>query len=805
MDRKKSFIIEINKNSKFIILTLLISLVTTIFAESMYRGSFIKFIVWSTGNKMEILFDYLLVFAFINILVLFFKGRLYIIITGLITYLLSCLAYISYVKVDLRGEPLNIADFKLYSEAINIVKTFDNSIYSPLLYLVFLLTGIILLAIVFIRLNIDKQIRIRVGVTSIVFLLILDFLNPYLLGVTTNICDSYHNNGFIESMFVTRKALKIGRPDNYNQKNIEEIYKRMTESLEEHKGNNELESQKPNVIFILGESFWDIDKISNLKLNKTPIPSFKHIGQEGISGTIRVPGIGGGTANTEYEIVTGLSKKFVQDNIGAYDAYNNYINKPIGSLANIFSEKGYASTAIHTNTAWFYNRKDVYRELGFDKFISIETLSHKPQYNVQYADDCEVNKLIIDQLKQSSQKDFILAITMQGHGPYDNISVNNEIEVQNNFDPQTKNTIENYLYLLNQTDKNLNNLINSLRTYNEPTVVVFFGDHLPPLGNDIYEQLGFDIFTEEGRTTPFIIWSNYKNVKTEVLDMDANFLGSYVMNMIGQNDLYMNYLHELYKTWPHVNKENQTEYQERCKDFILLQYDIMHGEQIFYQLSNFPRINENYSVGETLTLKEIKIKERGDYYFIDLIGDGFSWMTKFYLNNKDIGGMVIDKNHSLAIVDKSKINAAEVFEFKAELFELYRGNVMNTANLCIDNLDPLISKDSEEKDLPWKAIRLDGSYDWEFFSLNKGFKTVRVDLKIQESPYYIEKDNVILRDCNADSMKEGNLSDIYDNGYLYISIPNSETHAKIFMTKEEVKNYFDTNEYLLHTLSLDEQ
>lgn len=801
MERKKSFSIEINKNSRFIILTVLIALLATIFAESIYRGGFIKFLIWSKSNQIEILFDYLLVFAFINMLVLFFQGRLYIIITGLITYLLSSLAYISYMKVDLRGEPLTVADFKLYREAVNIVRNFDSSIYSPLVYLVFLVTGIILLAVVFIRLDINKQIRVRVGITSIVLLLILDFLNPYLLGVTTNINDSYHKNGFIESMFVARKALKIEEPENYNQQNMEGIYQRMTDCLEENKVNKDSQNQKPNVIFILGESFWDIDKISSLKLDKEPIPNFKKIAQEGINGTIRVPGIGGGTANTEYEIITGLSKKFVQDNIGAYDAYNNYIDKPIGSLASIFKEKGYAATAIHTNTAWFYNRKDVYRKLGFDKFVSIETLPNKPQYNVQYADDSEVNKLIIDQLQQSAEKDFILAITMQGHGPYDNIAVKNkEIQVKNNLDPQMKNTLENYIYLLNQTDKNLNNLINSLRTYDEPTVVVFFGDHLPPLGNEIYEELGFDIFTEEGRTTPFIIWSNYQNSKKENLDMDAHFLGAYVMNMIGQDDLYMNYLYKLYKTWPLINKENQIEYQERCKDFILLQYDIMHGKQFLYQMSNFPSVNENYSLGEPLTITEVQLAEKGDYYFIHLIGEGFSWMTDFYLNHQDISGMVLDRKHALAIVNKKEIDTAEKLEFRAELLELYRGNVMSSAELCLTKDDALISTGGAVDSLSWKAVPLDGSYDWEFFSLNKGFKMVRVDLGMEQIPYYIAKDKVILKDCNADKMKEGNLSDIYSNGYLYISIPNDDTDAKIYMTKEEIKNYFYTNEHTLYTL-----
>jgi hypothetical protein len=173
---------------------------------------------------------------------------------------------------------------------------------------------------------------------------------------------------------------------------------------------------EPHVIVIMSESFWDVSKL-DVTFTHNPIPVFESLREESLHGEIYVPVFSGGTGNTEYEVLTGMSLLNYKNNW--HIVYNQDITEPIPSLASIFRKQGYQSIGIHPYTDWFYNRVSVYRHLGFDVFESIDSLED-PELVGEYVSDDFLTDRLIRLLETSTQPVFATVITMQNHGPYSN-------------------------------------------------------------------------------------------------------------------------------------------------------------------------------------------------------------------------------------------------------------------------------------------------------------------------------------------------------------------------------------------------
>ncbi len=175
------------------------------------------------------------------------------------------------------------------------------------------------------------------------------------------------------------------------------------------------QTQKPNVIFIMNEAFWDPTLLKNVKFSEDPLPTVHRLQKEMTSGFLLSPQFGGGTSNVEFEILSGQSMSFMP---AGSVPYQQYISRPLPSLASYFKSQGYASTAIHSYERWFWNRENVYRYMGFDEFISKEGFDNPVNKGAFIADD-EVSRRIIQEVEENEEPTFIYAVTMQNHGPYD--------------------------------------------------------------------------------------------------------------------------------------------------------------------------------------------------------------------------------------------------------------------------------------------------------------------------------------------------------------------------------------------------
>ncbi len=288
--------------------------------------------------------------------------------------------------------------------------------------------------------------------------------------------------------------------------------------------------KSPNVILIMSESFWDLDLLPGVTMTPDPYETLEAIKKESLYGMLEVPVFAGGTSNTEFEILTSVSTHF---NPEGYMIFNRDIHGPTASLAGIFRRQGYQSVGLHPFWGWYYNRNEIYADLGFHTFISEEYLS-RPGVVGNYISDATAVDHIKALIEDTDEPLFLYTITMQNHGPFDDGRYDEEglsIRVTAEADQVL---MENFAQGMADAIESLDNLLEALENQEEDTLVVFFGDHLPLLGDNMSSFEGNGLFDGQEspgqkelklKTTPLVIWSNYGTPTGDLGILDAIYLG----------------------------------------------------------------------------------------------------------------------------------------------------------------------------------------------------------------------------------------------------------------------------------------
>ncbi len=315
----------------------------------------------------------------------------------------------------------------------------------------------------------------------------------------------------------------------------------------------------PNIIAIMCESYADLTSIAEYTTNSPVTPNYDAASENVIKGTVYVSTYGGGTANSEFEFLTGNTMAFLPN--GSIP-YQQYIDSETGSLAQILSNRGYSTIAVHPYTASGWNRPEVYENLGFDQFLSNDDFEYPSYMRGYISDQCSYNKLIeLYENKTEGQPLFLFNVTMQNHGGYVNSYANFTEDIKLTEYPGEFPETEQYLSLIHQSDAALKNLIDYFSAADEPTVICFFGDHLPNMKNNFYETiLGenlSDLTSEEMLKlyqTPFLIWANYDICEQEIDKISANYLSTLLLQTanIALPD-YNQYLSTLFQSFPVID------------------------------------------------------------------------------------------------------------------------------------------------------------------------------------------------------------------------------------------------------------
>lgn len=620
-------------NSKLIIQYIIICILFFILIELIHRQDLKSIYNFLSSNNIYIYLYLILFFIFSSLYTFIFKKPL---IFCAMHYSVWCfIAFISNVNIYFKGSPLIFEDLFLVNEATNIISKYLNTKLITNVLILIILFSIIFIIVVKISKNIKfKLFNLKYRYLNFIlytlfiyiYLLSMDKLYNYGKSITYvlsdfNLSDTYFKNGFLHS-FYDSTTLFFSNNKNLDY-DIDKILK-IKNMLSENDYN--FENPDVNIILIQLESIFDPLKLKDVKFSNDPLKNLRNLSKINESGEIIVPVLGGGTIQSEFEILTGINIK----NLYTKMPYLNLLNNTqVESIPYILKNYGYSTTAIHNYFSTFYNRTKAYENIGFETFIPIEAMtSREISQNFWYKDNILINE-IITKIKNTPEKDFIFGVTVESHGPY-NTLINGDIVVESNsLSEKDLIELQNYTNIIKHVDDFILNLINELNNTNEEYILILYGDHLPSLGEN---QSTFSSLTKEDlfKTPYLIIESNNK----KMISIDKNTeIHAYEFLYEIFSDLNIN--STIYHRFREIFKEDP-KYNDYEKQLIL---DIK--KQNIYDNSKFPYEISPIKIGNnTQIIEDININNDGVF----IIGNGFTENSKILVNGKKIDTQYISTN-----------------------------------------------------------------------------------------------------------------------------------------------------------------
>ena len=532
----------------------------------------------SMGAGIRYMLDYPLLFALNAVIVLAtFSVSLLLRHRGFVLVLIStfwlALGLTNCILLCFRSTPLAAIDFLLVESVFTIVKIY-------LAPFQFVLIGLFLLAVLGFLFLAWRKMPLRdvayvrsfskVTVIMLVFAGFLFFASNAegIADGFENLPEAYADFGFIYCFSTSVLDRGIDEPDNYAKETVQAVLGEFisSENVPPHTLPAIEEAVvTPNIIMLQLESFFDPETLTELDFSADPVPVFSALKENCGSAFLTVPCFGAGTANTEFEILSGMSLDYF--GTGEYPYKTILQNNVCESICYDLKELGYYCRAIHNHEGTFYDRNLVFSHLGFDGFTSLEYMQNVETNPLGWAKDEVLTAEILKALDATEAQDFIYTISVQAHGQYPS-------KVEEEFEDVAVLGLENtedevafsyYLSQLQESDAFLGELIAALSEYDEPVLLVAYGDHLPRFDIEADELANGSILQTE-----YVIWSNYGQ-EVEYQDLSAYQLTAYVMEQLGFDNGVLTKFHQSCR-----EEEN---YQEQLE---LLQYDMLYGDQTVY-------------------------------------------------------------------------------------------------------------------------------------------------------------------------------------------------------------------------------
>ncbi len=408
----------------------------------------------------------------------------------------------------------------------------------------------------------------------------------------------YSRNGFTVAFLSMFRYLNVSKPDGYSEELLEEIKQEYSEAADDKNAQiSQTTVKNPDIIVIMNEAFSDLSVLTEFETNEDYMPFLRSLKENTIKGNLHVSVLGGNTANTEFEFLTGFSMAFLPT--GSIP-YQQYIKGETSSLASQLASLGYETTAIHPYNTKGWNRNTVYPYFGFNESIFKIDMGSKYAICRQYVTDMSCYRYFLNGIAQSADPDkskFVFCVTMQNHGSY--------TATYDNFDYQkiTATGLEDdvklstYLSLIKKSDEAMKYLIEKLEESERPTIVCFFGDHQPAatVSKALLKKYGVTINDEniaelENRyIVPFYIWANYDIEEAEYEAISANYLSTLLLETAGLKltDSQV-FLSELSKTYPVITANavidsngNIYSYDEKSDDELINKYAAIQYSGLF--------------------------------------------------------------------------------------------------------------------------------------------------------------------------------------------------------------------------------
>lgn len=608
--------------------------------EIISRHSLIAAWTYMTDTPRVFLFNAFLIFVTFN-LVYLVRRRVFtrILVSVFWIFLGTCNGYLLMKRVT----PFNAQDLKVLSDATSLISNY----FTPFEFTLVVIGVAALLVWVISMWRRGGQFTGKMHRVLALILTVAGFGGYVLLTDVAidhrvvsnyfgNIAFAYEDYGFPYCFTASVFNTGISQPAGYSEETIKEITNdgTMTET-----STSLAEDQRPNILFVQLESYFDPTEVEWLEFSVDPTPNLRQMSSEYTSGYFKVPSVGAGTANTEFEVLTGMNLRFFGP--GEYP-YKTYLKDRVAeSAASALAELGYGAEALHNNTGNFYSRAKVFNHMGFDHYTSKEFMNILQTTPKGWATDDVLIPNIMESMDTTEGQDFVFTVSVQGHGDYptEKIFTNPDVVVTGAETEEANNQWEYYVNEVHEMDEFAGDLVKAVEARNEPTVIIFYGDHLPTLGLEAKDLKSRYLYN-----TNYVIWDNIGLEK-----QDSNVPAYQIMaDVFEKLDIHtgtiFNYHQQRRKTKNYLS------------DLELLQYDILYGEQYAYEKSGQP-ITEGHLV---MGVKDVHVTDlvellNGGY---SIYGENFTAYSKVYINGEKQSTKFL--NNTRLMLTDSTLNDGDV-------------------------------------------------------------------------------------------------------------------------------------------------
>lgn len=490
----------------------------------------------------------LMYFIELVILLCTLSVRATIVVTNLV---MTAVYSVNFFVYAYRGVPLKVSDFTAIRTAARVMSGYRFQPNSSLavvwtLMLLFIVYG---LQTGGVGERKQKHMKLRVHVASAVLGIAMAVGMGYWLLYTNYVFEAgfqnsggsglhhlYEFNGYLIGTCMDIQKSRVRAPEGYS-------HERAADLLEDYVSGSDTQGmpdqwsgeELPHVILVMNESFADLRVLGDLELSQDNLSFFNSLSENTIRGYVNASVLGGGTANTEFEVFTGCSMGL----LSASYPYQQYVRKPIRSMVSSMNEAGYSSWSLHPELKTNWNRLSVYQYLGFDHSLWKEDFEDAQvlHYGVSDAETYyKVEELFEN--RDPGEKLFIFDLTIQNHGGYtDDKALQRTVSALG----VSSDEANAFFSLIEESDKAFEQLITYFEQQDEKVIICMFGDHQPKFWDDNFYDTVFSMtegLTEEQKQwnlykTPFLIWANYDIEEAQGVEISMNYLGGLLQKTAG--------------------------------------------------------------------------------------------------------------------------------------------------------------------------------------------------------------------------------------------------------------------------------
>jgi phosphoglycerol transferase MdoB-like AlkP superfamily enzyme len=616
--------VKIKTISKRLLMYFIWAMIVNLIIETLARKNLGGFI-FLIDKPLIFLYNSLLIFASLSLALLSRRRKFFF---SLITAFWLLIGVVNGVILIERMTPFTVKDLSALTDAATILTNYFNRVHLFAIATAIVL-GTIGLMLLWIRVteHAEKKGYKRAPLAFLIAVA-LAFSSSFILIKSNtlatffgNLAYAYRDYGVPYCFMNTWLNTGIHKPPEYSEEEVKKLLGGDQKNARIVKDPSFTdEKNAPNIIFLQMESFTDPLLFNRMEYSRDPMPNMRALMKNYSSGYLTVPACGAGTANTEFEMMTGLSIKFFGP--GEYPFKSVLKKAPAESLAFDLKSLGYSSHAVHNHRAMFYNRKDVFQNIGYDNFTSVEYMSDVPKTPKNWAKDSILTGEIMKDLNATKGRDYIYTISTQGHGKYptEQLIANPAVSVTKAPNEAMKWKYEYYVNQVYEMDEFINDLVHKLDSFDEPVILAIYGDHIPAL--DISE----DSYDRGLYETPYVIWSNFPMEKQDGNIKAYEFTSSLLSRLGIHTGTIFTYQQDT------ENKGN-----DYIKGLKTLGYDILYGNLYSYN-GNFPFKPADMKMG-VYPVKIDRIVKVGNKYFIK--GENFTEYSKVTLGGRTLKTMYL--------------------------------------------------------------------------------------------------------------------------------------------------------------------